>query len=198
MERHYVNGYFAEDEVKTFVGKEIEHTPAYGLKTLFLATNELTTEQISELAKLNNCEAIYFGANRMYRHNLHFQVNQIQKLIDEGFYVTVDYPFEIHKAVKQKFITVWSNKKFIPFCSIIFPNSEEDTQLCFKIDDVDFNKTNPGVWSTSMEKFKQQSGFTGWDEYKSDQPLQQTAPSKEEKEAGWTLSSSNTIKQSTN
>ena len=198
MERHYVNGFFAEDEVKVFIGKEIEHTTAYGKQTLFLATNQLTTEQISNLAKLNKCEAIYFGANRMYRHNLYFQVNQIQKLLDEGFYVTVDYPYSIHNAVKQKFKSVWTSEKFIPFCSIIFSNSEEDTQLCFKIDDVDFAKTNPGVWSTSMEKFKQKTGFTSWDEYKSDQPLQQTGPSKEEKEAGWTLSSSNMNKQSMN
>ena len=192
MERHYINGTFDNNQVKTFVGKEIEHTQAYGKTTLFLATNQLTTEQISDLAKANNCEAIYFGANRMYRHNLYFQVNQIQKLLNEGFYVTVDYPYTMHNAVKQKFMSVWSAEKFIPFCSIIFENSEEDKQLCFKIDDRDFQATNKGVWSTTMEKFKQQAGYTSWEEYKSDAPLEQTSPSKEE-ETGWTLKT-NTVK----
>lgn len=197
MERHYINGFFADDEVKTFIGTEIEHTPAYGLRTLFLARNDLTTDEILELCVMNECEAIYYGANRKYMHNHALQLAQIHKFLADGYYVTVDYQYEIHKAVKQKFSTVWSHPKFIPFCSIIFPNSEEDTQLCFKIDDVDFNKTNPGVWSSTMKKFKEQSGFTGWDEYKSDEPLQQTGPSKEEAE-GWTLSSSNTNKQSMN
>ena len=38
-------------------------------------------------------------------------------------------------------------------------------------DDEDFNKTNPGVWSMSMEDFKDKSGFTKWDQYKKDQPI---------------------------
>jgi len=69
MERFYKNGFFAEDEVKTFVGLEIEHTQAYGKRTLFLARNDLTTDEILELVVLNDCEAIYYGANRTYMHN---------------------------------------------------------------------------------------------------------------------------------
>jgi hypothetical protein len=188
MERFYKNGFFAEDEVKTFVGLEIEHTQAYGKRTLFLARNDLTTDEILELVVLNDCEAIYFGANRTYMHNHGLQLAQIHKFLSDGYYVTVDYPYNLHKEVKQKFSTVWSHPKFIPFCSIIFPNIEEDTQLCFKIDDIDFNKSNPGVWTSTMSKFKEQAGFTKWEDYRNDEPLHQTGPSKEEKEASWTLS----------
>ena len=193
MERFYNNGFFANDEVKIFVGKEIEHTPAYGEKTLFLARNDLTTDQIIELAELNACEAIYFGANRKYMHNHGMQFSQMKKLLEAGYYVTVDYPYSLHQQVKEKFKDIWKQEKFIPFCSIIFPDSEDDDQLCIKVDDVDFNKTNPGVWTMSMNHFKQTAGFTSWNEYKSDQPLQQTATSKEE-ESGWTLKT-NTQKQ---
>jgi len=186
MERFYTNGFFANDEVKVFVGTEIEHTPAHGEKTLFLATNELTTDQIVDLAELNACEAIYYGANRKYMHNHGTQLAQITKLLDIGYYVTVDYQYSIHEQVKEKFRSVWNREKFIPFCSIIFPKSEDDDNLCIKVDDVDFNKTNPGVWTMTMNHFKQTAGFTGWNEYKSDQPLTQTGPSEEEK-TGWTL-----------
>ena len=68
---------------RVFVGKEIEHTPAYGKTTLFLATNQLTTEQILQLAREHGCEAVYYGANRMYRHNMD-QTFQMQKLMDAG------------------------------------------------------------------------------------------------------------------
>jgi len=54
-----------------------------------------------------------------------------------------------------------------------FENSEEDNKLCFKIDDIDFNKTNKGVWTMSMEDFKSKSGFTKWNEYKQDEPIEE-------------------------
>ena len=107
----------------------------------------------------------------MYNHGL--QLSQMMNLMDAGYYVTIDYPHSLHEEVKKRFGLVWKNEKFIPFCSIIFPNSEDDDQLCIKVDDVDFNKTNPGVWSMSMNHFKQTAGFTAWKEYKQDQPIQE-------------------------
>ena len=63
-----------------------------------------------------------------------------------------------------------------------FPDSEKDDKLCIKVDDVDFNKTNPGVWTMSMNHFKQSSGFTSWNEYKQDEPIEDYAK-KENKKA---------------
>jgi hypothetical protein len=171
MDRDYKTG--KSDSVGVFSGIEIEHTPAYGLQTLFLARNDLTHEQIKTYAEKVNAKAIYYGANRTYMHNHGMQLTQMKRLIDDGYFVTVDYPYSIHAEVKEKFKMLWNNEKFIPFCSIIFPNSEDDDQLCIKVDDVDFNKTNPGVWSMSMNHFKQTAGFTSWKEYKQDQPIQE-------------------------
>ena len=152
-------------------GKEIEHTLAYGLQTLFLARNDLTLAQIEEQAVMVQAEAIYYGANRTYMHNHGMQLSQIIQLCDKGYYVTVDYPYELHDEVKEKFNIVWKHEKFIPFCSIIFPHTEDDTQLCIKVDDTDFNKTNPGVWTMRMNDFKSKSGHTKWEEYKKDEPI---------------------------
>ena len=169
MLRDYKNGYF--EDVRMFSGKEIEHTPAYGLQTLFLARNDLTLAQIEEQAVMVQAEAIYYGANRTYMHNHCMQLSQIIQLCDKGYYVTVDYPYELHDEVKEKFNIVWKHEKFIPFCSIIFPHTEDDTQLCIKVDDTDFNKTNPGVWTMTMNDFKSKSGHTKWEEYKKDEPI---------------------------
>jgi hypothetical protein len=172
MLRDYSSG--TKDNVKVFYGVEVEHTPAYGKQTLFLARNDLTFDQIQELAVTSNAEAIYYGANKCYMHNHYQQVPQIVKLLEHGYYVTVDYPFELHQLVNQKFALCWKDPKFIPFCSIVMPHSEEDTSLCFKIDDIEFNKTNPGVWAMSMKDFKDKAGYTKWDEYKKDEPIEES------------------------
>tara|TARA_Y100000741_G_C18107897_1_gene499631 strand:- start:22 stop:570 length:549 start_codon:yes stop_codon:yes gene_type:complete len=171
MLRDYETG--TKDDVKVFAGLEVEHTPAFGKQTLFLARNDLTTEQIQELAVQANAEAIYFGANRTFMYNHGTQIAQMMKFLDDGYYVTIDYPYSLHDEVKKRFSKVWTREKFIPFCSIIFENSEEDNNLCFKIDDIDFNKTNPGVWTMSMNEFKQSSGFTSWKDYKKDKPIKE-------------------------
>jgi len=171
MKRNYSTG--IKKDVTVFSGIEVEHTPAYGLQTLFLARNDLTFDQIQELAVLSNAEAIYYGANRSYIHGHFMQVPQIMKFLEHGYYVTVDYPFELHQLVSQKFALLWKHEKFIPFCSIIMPDSEEDSSVCFKIDDIDFNKTNPGVWTMSMKDFKDKAGFTKWDDYKQDEPMEE-------------------------
>ena len=169
MLRDYKTG--VSEDVGIFSGKEIEHTPAYGLQTLFLARNDLTFDQIIECAKSVKAKAIYYGANRTFLPHIANQVLQMEKLLKKGYWVTIDYQHTEHDLVKKNFQKIWNHKKFIPFCSIIFPNVSKDKQVCFKIDDVDFNKTNAGVWTMSMEDFKKKAGFTKWSQYKKDKPI---------------------------
>ena len=127
--------------------------------------------QIVELAEKVSAEAIYFGANRTFMHNIVNTPQLIKKLMDKGYWCTIDYQYSVHEDVKERFADIWTEEKFIPFCSIIFPKSEDDDNLCIKVDDIDFNKTNPGVWTMTMNHFKQSSGFTSWKEYKQDEPI---------------------------
>jgi len=60
MLRDYKTG--VSEEVGVFSGKEVEHTPAFGLQTLFLARNDLTYDKIKELCVKVNAEAIYILA----------------------------------------------------------------------------------------------------------------------------------------
>ena len=181
MDRDYKTG--KSDSVGIFSGLEIEHTPALGKQTLFLARNDLLFDRIVELAEQVNAEAIYFGANRSFMHNIVNTSLLIKRLMDKGYWCTIDYQYSVHTAVKENFKDIWNEEKFIPFCSVIFPNSEEDDNLCVKVDDVDFNKTNPGVWTMSMNHFKQSSGFTSWKEYNQDEPMEYDYAKKENKKA---------------
>ena len=122
MDRDYKTG--KSDSVGIFSGIEIEHTPAYGKQTLFLARNDLTFDKIMELAKKVNAEAIYFGANRTFMHNIANTEQLLKKLMDKGYWCTIDYQYKIHAEVKERFKGIWKEEKFIPFCSIIFPDSE--------------------------------------------------------------------------
>tara|TARA_B100000214_G_scaffold375213_1_gene360603 strand:+ start:4014 stop:4559 length:546 start_codon:yes stop_codon:yes gene_type:complete len=171
MLRNYETG--VKDNVKVFSGLEVEHTPAFGKQTLFLARNDLTYEQIKELCVKVDAEAVYYGANRTYLNNVANQPLQINKLLTDGYFVTIDYQYEIHDQVKKRFSNVWKHPKFIPFCSIIFANTDEDQQVCIKLDDVDFNKTNKGVWVMSMEDYKSKSGYTQWKQYNQDKPIEE-------------------------
>jgi len=171
MDRDYKTG--RSDSVGIFSGFEVEHTPAFGKKTLFLARNDLLFDQIVDLAQEVNAEAIYFGANRNFMHNIVNTPHLIKRLMDKGYWCTIDYQYSVHEDVKERFADIWNEEKFIPFCSIIFPNSENDDNLCIKVDDVDFNKTNPGVWTMTMDNFKQASGFTSWEHYKQDEPIEE-------------------------
>ena len=181
MERDYKTG--KSDSVGIFSGVEVEHTPAFGKQTLFLARNDLYFDQIVELAEKANAEAIYFGANRTFMHNIANTTHLIARLMRRGYWCTIDYQYSVHAEVKERFKDIWKEDKFITFCSIIFPKSEEDDNLCIKVDDVDFNKTNPGVWTMTMDHFKQSSGFTSWNEYKQDEPIEYNNAKKENKKA---------------
>ena len=41
------------------------------------------------------------------------------------------------------------------------------------LDDIDFNKTNPGIWTMGMKDFKSKAGYTKWDDYKQDEPIKE-------------------------
>ena len=181
MDRDYKTG--RSNNVGIFSGIEVEHTPAYGKKTLFLARNDLYFDQIIELAEKVNAEAIYFGANRTFMHNIVNTSHLIKRLLDKGYWCTIDYQYNVHTAVKENFKNIWNEERFIPFCSVIFPKVLEDKKLCIKVDDIDFNKTNPGVWTMTMDNFKEASGYTSWDQYKKDEPIEYDYGKKENKKA---------------
>ena len=64
MKRDYKEGVAAD--ITFFTGVEIEKTPAYGMKTLFVVDVQ-DPYVVMELARNNNCKHIYFGANQSFK-----------------------------------------------------------------------------------------------------------------------------------
>ncbi len=61
MKRDYTDG--VKEDVIYFIGKEVEHTPAYGMKTLFVNG----VQPVEDIAlNLQGCEHIFFGANHSF------------------------------------------------------------------------------------------------------------------------------------
>ena len=53
------------EAVSFFIGTEVEHSPAYGLRTLFVVgvqDPQIVLQQFNN----NDCEHIYFGANQSF------------------------------------------------------------------------------------------------------------------------------------
>ena len=66
MQRNYESG--KANNITFFTGIEIEKTPAFGLRTLFVVGVH-DPYVILELARNNNCRHIYFGANQSFKTN---------------------------------------------------------------------------------------------------------------------------------
>ena len=67
MKRDYDAGEF--DNVTYFTGTEVEHTPAYGMYTLFVTGVQPVKDIEEQLLAYNQVEHIFFGANHSVQAN---------------------------------------------------------------------------------------------------------------------------------
>src|SRR5271165_578191 len=96
--------------------------------------------------------------------------NTITRLLDQGFYVSIDYPAHLHEKVLPMFTKgVWQCRTFIPLLHVVIPEFETSSpNLTVKIDDVNFKATNAGVWCSHFHELTDSNRFTGWGEYGTD------------------------------
>ena len=71
MNRNYASG--SANDVIFFIGNEVEHTPAYGMKTLFVtgvqptdAIDSILNDQNSYTDHSKHIKHIFFGANHSF------------------------------------------------------------------------------------------------------------------------------------
>lgn len=169
MNRDYDSGIAAT--VSIFVGEEIERTPAYGMKTLFVVGIH-SVDELSRLAKENDCQHIYLGANHSFQlidnESIIAWESMTCGLLNLDFWVTLD--FDVAHILSIHEIAVCEFNKFIPQISVKIPHiTLLNYNACIKIDDKDFNVTNPGVWTHLLHDLKDRNRFTDWDQYKKDQ-----------------------------
>jgi len=164
--------------VTYFIGKEIEHTLAFGKKTLFVVGIQ-DADEIMEMAVKNNVEHIYLGANQSFEitgeHGTEAEQVawdlMVNLCIGAGYLVTLDFDLEDLEWVQESGYSEHNN--FIPMISVKVPYIEQlGYNANIKIDDVDFNATNKGVWTHSVHSLMDPRKFTNWNQYKQDEIIE--------------------------
>jgi len=163
MKRVYDQG--DKDDVTMFVGTEVEHTPQYGKKTLFVVGIQ-NVEQIMNTAVDQGCKHIYLGANMSWNKDESWD-EMVFPLLKEGYWVTLDFPANDIEWVLESGYTEYN--RFIPMISVKLPYIDLlGYNACLKVDDKDFDATNPGVWVHKVHDLKTRDTFTDWSKYTTD------------------------------
>lgn len=167
MQRDYNTG--VSEAVTFFTGIEIEHTPAYGKKTLFV-TGVQSVESIA--LNLQGCEHIFFGANHSFDPTGYDEHKQWEEMIyfflKKDYLCSLDIPFNQIEEFHESGYCEYDN--FIPQIRIAIPYIRLwNYNTMLKIDDKDFKATNPGVWSHSLHTLMDRKNFTDWSQYKNDE-----------------------------
>lgn len=158
--------------ISFFTGKEVEHTPAYGMQTLFVI-GKPTVEEIAQ--NILGCGHIYFGANMSFDHpktaeGWKYWEDTIHHFLDLGYWCTLDFDSSSAEDLLESGLT--EHHQFIPMISVKLPYAEQlGYNACVKIDDKDFAATNPGVWVHRLHDLKNISTFTDWSKYTQDETI---------------------------
>jgi hypothetical protein len=179
MKRDYNTG--VQDDVNFFVGNEIEKTPAYGMKTLFVVgLRDVGTIESSLasyqglLSTRGSIRHIFFGANHSYNpvgaEEHREWEDMIVYFLNQGYVCSLDIPVNQVEGFNDSGLNEHNN--FIPQIRIPLPYVRLwNYNTMIKIDDKDFNATNPGVWTHSLHKLKDRESFTSWDQYSNDEVI---------------------------
>jgi|TARA_A200000159_G_scaffold164115_1_gene192537 hypothetical protein len=165
MKRDYETG--TNEQVMFFTGVEVEKTPAYGLKTLFV-TGTHPCDVIQSHFDNEQCEHIFFGANHSFEP-LNEQEwtsweRMIKAFLTAGKLCSLDIPINYAEEFLESGLTEFNN--FIPQLRIPLPYVNQwNYNTMLKIDDKDFKATNPGVWCHNLHDLLDREKFTDWTKY---------------------------------
>lgn len=165
------------DNVDFFFGTEVEHTPAFGKQTLFV----VGVQPVDEIAhhfrfgrNPGGIEHIFFGANHSFdpKDNLEWArwEGMIGYFLERGYLCSLDIPISAVEQFNDSGLCEYNN--FIPQIRVSIPYVKLwNYNTMVKIDDNDFNATNPGVWTHSLHSLMSRETFTSWDQYNKDSAL---------------------------
>ena len=171
MKRNYKDG--IHEKMCYFVGHEVEKTPAYGKKTLFVEGLQ-DTKEILEFFTKEQCEHLFFGANHSFQPtnfaNWQLWEDMIVEFLQEGYLCSLDIPIKYAEEFLERSLVEYDN--FIPQLRVPVPYVKQwNYNTMLKIDDKDFKATNPGVWCHRLHNLLDDEKFTDWAEYGLDKPL---------------------------
>ena len=167
-----------------FIGTEVEHTPAYGLRTLFVVGVQPVQEiqdWVDDFASYEDeskqIRHIYFGANQSFPNP---EVNDFEiweawsgmivPFLEQDYMCTLDIDVRSVEVLGEGVLCEYD--KFIPMISVKLPYIHMlNYNTTLKIDDKDFKATNPGVWCHSVHDLMDRRQFTPWNHYTKDEVL---------------------------
>ena len=139
--------------------------------------SNIKIQDIIDLANINNCSHIYLGANQSFTYKNEADITEWEYLVigllKEEFHVTLDIDIKFYQHILDTLSLFKDENNFTLMLSVKIPYMEEclNYNACLKLDDTDFNATNPGVWVHRIHELKSLDKFTNWEQYKSDKPI---------------------------
>jgi len=172
MKRDYTDG--VAKDITFFTGIEIEKTPAYGMKTLFVVGVH-DDQIITTMAQNNDCTHIYFGANQSFKtegvndaQSWRMWEDMIYVCLEQGYWCTLDLDVSEVEGLLESGLV--EKQQFIPQISVKLPYLQQlGYNATIKVDDKDFKATNPGVWCHNLHDLLGRDRFTSWDQYGKDE-----------------------------
>jgi hypothetical protein len=159
-------------EVIYFTGYEVEHTVAYGMKTLFVVGTPPLAEILAQ-AKQHDVKQIYFGTSQSFNpqaiSNEEYRAwdDVIIGCLKADYWVTLDFGVEHIEGVLESGYNEYA--KFIPMISVKLPYINQlNYNATIKLDDRTWGATNPGVWTHHLQSLMGKDKFTYWDQYTQD------------------------------
>jgi len=176
MKRDYETG--TAEDIIFFTGVEVEKTPAFGMKTLFV-TGLQDVKEINRYYQEEKCKHIFFGANHSYKPSLDLPNAYDEWLAWEdmiGFFLEKDIlcSLDIPLSHAEQFLDgpLVEKDNFIPQLRVPVPYIKQwNYNTMLKIDDKDFKASNPGVWCHSLHDLMDREKFTDWSKYGLDKVL---------------------------
>ena len=164
------------DQVDFFIGTEVEHSPAFGHKTLFVVGIQ-DASVILNMVKNNNCTHVYFGANQSFPkldtndgESWREWEGMILECLQAGLLCTLDLDVTCAEGLAESGLIEYNN--FISMISVKLPYLQMlGYNATIKLDDKDFAATNPGVWCHSLHDLKDRKVFTDWSKYTKDEVI---------------------------
>ena len=163
------------DNVNFFFGKEVEKTPAFGKQTLFVVGIQTVDEIAYHFSRHpSGVEHIFFGANHSFCPQTPTEWDRWSAMITHflklGYVCSLDIPVTHVEDFNDTCLCEYRN--FIPQIRISIPYVKLwNYNTMIKIDDNDFDATNPGVWTHSLHSLMSRRTFTDWDQYTEDSLL---------------------------
>ena len=165
------------DNVQFFTGTEVEKTPAFGKQTLFVVGVQ-PVDEIAHHFDMNprGIEHIFFGANHSFHpdpddhEEWQRWESMITHFLEKGYMCSLDIPIKCVEAFNDTGLCEYRN--FVPQIRVSIPYIRLwNYNTMIKLDDNDFDATNPGVWTHSLHSLMSRRTFTDWDQYNEDSTL---------------------------